>query len=329
MTILNKTDLFHSLFDAFRQNTDSVYFVDGDNPYRFFFKGKFVTVFVGNIHFAGRTDPDEYRIQCPGGLPATLRNSKRRGDTVLILGFSAKVQVFNAWDPDKFLARNSGVQQFSVYTRLSRMEEAAAQGFSTHTDTAKQVVVMFRPDLIGLYLENSTVLHQATDQKLRRIAEIYSNIQSGQPPVRPITVKRQKIQITSTEYPRSPKFRQEVLGAYCYRCAMCGLQLGLVEAAHIVPHAHPKGLDIVSNGLALCALHHRSFDTGLLYVRDDYSIHMNSNRVRHLRKMGRSDGLKSYKRKLRRELFLPAESVFLPSPENLTLGNALRGVELA
>lgn len=328
MAILNKTDLFHSLFDAFRQNTDSVYFVCGNNPYRFSFKGKFVTVFVGNIHFAGRTD-DEYRIQCPGDLPATLGNSKLGGDTVLILGFSAEVQVFNAWDPDKFLARNSGGQQFSVYTRLSRMQEAAAQGFSTHTDTAKQVVVMFRPDLIGLYLENSTVLHQATDQKLRRIVEVYSNIQSGQLPVRPIMVKRQRIQITSTEYPRSPKFRQEVLGAYCYRCAMCGLQLGLVEAAHIVPHAHPKGLDIVSNGLALCALHHRSFDTGLLYVRDDYSIHMNSNRVRHLRKMGRSDGLKSYKRKLRRELFLPAESVFLPSPENLTLGNALRGVELA
>lgn len=222
MAILNKTDLFHSLFDAFRQNTDSVYFVCGNNPYRFSFKGKFVTVFVGNIHFAGRTD-DEYRIQCPGDLPATLGNSKLGGDTVLILGFSAEVQVFNAWDPDKFLARNSRVRRFSVYTRFSRMQEATAQGFSTHTDTAKQ---------------------------------------------------------------------------------------------------------IVSNGLALCALHHRSFDTGLLYVRDDYSIHMNSNRVRHLRKMGRSDGLKSYKRKLRRELFLPAESACLPSPENLTLGNTLRGVEL-
>ena len=79
MTILNKTDLFHSLFDAFRQHTDSVYFVDGANPYRFFFKGKFVTVFVGNFHFAGRTDRDEYRIQCPGDLPATLGDSKLRG----------------------------------------------------------------------------------------------------------------------------------------------------------------------------------------------------------------------------------------------------------
>lgn len=328
MTILNKIDLFHSLFDAFRQNTDSVYFAGGDNPYRFSFKGKFVTIFVGNIHFAKRADLDEYRIQCPGNLPATLNDSKLRGDTVLILGFSADVHAFSAWDPDRFLARNLRVQRFSVYTRLSRMQEASSQGFSTHIDTDGQVVVMFRPDLIGLYLENSTVLHQATAQKLRRIAEVYSNAQSGQPPVRPIVVKRQRIQITSTEYPRSPKFRQEVLGAYSYRCAMCGIQLDLVEAAHIVPHAHPKGLDTVSNGLALCALHHRSFDTGLLYVRDDYSIHLNSARVRHLKKMSRSDGLQSYKRQLRRELFLPAESACLPAPENLTLGNDLRGVGL-
>ncbi len=328
MTILNKTDLFHSLFDAFRQNTDSVYFVGGDNPYRFSFKGKFVTIFVGNIHFAKRTDPDEYRIQCPGNLPATLCNSKLRGDTVLILGFSADVHAFSTWDPGRFLDRNPRVQRFSVYTRLSRLQEAAAQGFSTHTDTSGQVVVMFRPDLIGLYLENSTVLHQATARKLREIAKVYSNTQSGQPPVRPITVKRQRIRITSTEYPRSPKFRQDVLGAYSYRCAMCEVQLDLVEAAHIVPHSHPKGLDIVSNGLALCALHHRSFDTGLLYVRDDYSIHLNRARARHLKKMGRSDGLKRYKRQLRRELLLPIEHDLLPAPDNLTLGNDLRGVEL-
>ena len=57
---------------------------------------------------------------------------------------------------------------------------------------------------------------------------------------------------------------------------MCGIQLDLVDAAHIVPHAHPKGLDAVSNGLALCALHHRSYDTGLLYVDGEYSIHLNS-----------------------------------------------------
>ena len=329
MAILNKTDLFHALFDAFRQHTDSVYFERGENPYRFSFKGEFITVFIGNIHSARRLDRDEYRIQCPGHLPATLRNLRTQGDKVFVLGFSADVPAFSAWDPDIFLDRNPDVQRFSVYTRLSCMEDAAVEGFSTYTDTNGQNVIMFRPDFLGLYLENSTALHQATARTLRRVAEVYSNIQSGQqPPTRPIVVKKQRIRVTRTLYSRSPRFRQEVLRAYSHKCAMCEIQLDLVDAAHIVPHAHPEGSDTVSNGLALCALHHRSFDTGLLYVRRDYSIHLNSAKVRHLRKMGRANGLQWYTRQLRRELLLPAYDDWLPAPNNLTLGNDLRGVGL-
>ena len=328
MNILNKTDLFHALFDAFRQHTDSVYFVGGENPYRFSFKGKFVTIFVGNIHSAQRTNPDEYRIQCPGHLPAILDKIREEGDTVLVLGFFADLPVFGAWDPDRFMIRNSR-RRFSVYTRLSGMEDAAVEGFSTYTDTNGQNVIMFRPDLLGLYMENSTALHQAAPRTLRRIAEVYSNIQSEQqPPVRSIVVERQRIQVTRAQYSRSPRFRQEVLRAYSHRCAMCGIQLDLVDAAHIVPHAHPEGTDTVNNGLALCALHHRSFDTGLLYVRRDYSIHLNSAKVRHLRKVGRTNGLRWYTRQLRPELLLPAYDDWLPAPDNLTLGNDLRGVGL-
>ncbi len=328
MAILNKTDLFHALFDAFRQHTDSVYFEGGDNPYRFFFKDKFVTVFVGNVHFARRRDLDEYRIQCPSNLPATLNNTKLRGDTVFVLGFSADVHAFSAWDPDRFLIRNPGARRFSVYTRLSGMEDAAVEGFSTYTDSNGQNVIMFRPDLLGLYVENSTALHQAIPRTLRRIAEVYSNTPLGQPLLQPIRVNRQRIRVTRTEYSRSPRFRQEVLTAYSHRCAMCEIQLDLVDAAHIVPHAHPEGFDTVSNGLALCALHHRSFDAGLLYVRRDYSIHLNSAKVRHLRKVGRANGLRWYTRQLRLELLLPAYDDWLPAPDNLTLGNDLRGVGL-
>ena len=328
MTLLDKTDLFHALFDAFRQHTHAVYFEGGDNPYRFYFKGKYVSVFIGNVHFAKRADSDEYRIQCPGHLLATLSNNKRMGDTVLVLGFSADVHAFSAWDPDRFLDRNLRVGRFSVYTRLSCMREATAEGFSTYTDTNGQNVIMFRPDLMGLYVENSSLLHKATGEKLRQIFKVYSNTPLGQPLSQPIEVNRHKIRLTRVAYPRRPEFRQMVLEVYAHTCAMCGIQLDLVDAAHIVPHAHPKGFDLVSNGLALCALHHRSFDTGLLYVQTDYSIHVNSARVRHLRNMGRTKGLQRYKRQLRSELLLPSEENWAPAPDNLTLGNDLRGVGL-
>ena len=327
MNILNKTDLFHALFDAFSQHTDSVYFAGGNNPYRFSFKGEFVTIFVGNVHFAMRADPDEYRIQCPGNMPATLHDLRRKGDRVLVLGFSADAHAFSAWDPDRFMMRNSR-RRFSIYTRLSCMREANAEGFSTYIDTNRQNVVLFRPDLLGLYVENSTVLHQANDEKLRQIFEVESVTPPGQPLLQPIKGERQRTRGTRNAYPRNPRFRRDVLRAYSHRCAICEMQLDLVDAAHIIPHSHPEGYDTISNGLALCALHHRSFDAGLLYVLEDYSIQVNPAKVSYLERIDRAEGLEQYIQQLRDDLLLPPYNNWLPARNNFTRGNELRGVGL-
>ena len=70
-------------------------------------------------------------------------------------------------------------------------------------------------------------------------------------------------------------FRERVLAAYREQCAMCRLkQRDLLDAAHIVPDCD-GGLPVVSNGLALCGIHHRAFDVGVLGVRpDDLSVHV-------------------------------------------------------
>lgn len=66
---------------------------------------------------------------------------------------------------------------------------------------------------------------------------------------------------------RCPKFREKVLQAYGYRCAVCGFDLRMghtpvaLEAAHIKWY-QAGGPDVEVNGLALCALHHKLFDRG-------------------------------------------------------------------
>ncbi|HEV8609903.1 MAG TPA: HNH endonuclease [Thermoanaerobaculia bacterium] len=68
-------------------------------------------------------------------------------------------------------------------------------------------------------------------------------------------------------------FRQRVLRAYRERCAVCRLtHRELLDAAHILPDEHPKGEPIVSNGLALCKLHHAAFDSYILGVRPDLTV---------------------------------------------------------
>lgn len=65
-------------------------------------------------------------------------------------------------------------------------------------------------------------------------------------------------------------FRQRVLVAYRESCAVC--QLGhseLLDAAHILPDNHPRGEPVVTNGLALCKLHHAAFDRHIVGIRPD------------------------------------------------------------
>ncbi len=68
-------------------------------------------------------------------------------------------------------------------------------------------------------------------------------------------------------------FRQRVLHAYREHCAICHLRHEeLLEAAHILPDGHPRGEPVVSNGLALCKLHHAAFDADILGIRPDYRV---------------------------------------------------------
>ena len=68
-------------------------------------------------------------------------------------------------------------------------------------------------------------------------------------------------------------FRERVLRAYQDRCALCRLRhLELLDAAHITADSDPEGEPVVSNGLALCKLHHAAFDRFFFTVRPDYVI---------------------------------------------------------
>ena len=68
-------------------------------------------------------------------------------------------------------------------------------------------------------------------------------------------------------------FRERVLLAYQRECAFCRFRhQELLEAAHITPDVDPLGEPVVSNGLALCHLHHGAFDRHFVAVRPDLTI---------------------------------------------------------
>lgn len=114
--------------------------------------------------------------------------------------------------------------------------------------------------------------------------------------------------------PRDPRFRDAVLRAYLSECAICRFQLrcgdGLVgvEAAHLRWHAFGGACD-VGNGLALCVLHHRLLDLGVLTLTDDLRVQVSrSVSGQSARQVLELDGA---------EIILPPGAMDRPRTENI------------
>lgn len=70
-----------------------------------------------------------------------------------------------------------------------------------------------------------------------------------------------------------PVFRERVIYAYKGSCAICRLKHApLLDAAHIIPDRDERGVPAVSNGLALCKIHHAAYDSNILGIRPDLII---------------------------------------------------------
>jgi putative restriction endonuclease len=68
-------------------------------------------------------------------------------------------------------------------------------------------------------------------------------------------------------------FREQVLEAYSRSCTICRLQHPeLLDAAHIIADSQEDGLPVVTNGLALCKIHHSAYDQNIIGISPDYKL---------------------------------------------------------
>ncbi len=74
-----------------------------------------------------------------------------------------------------------------------------------------------------------------------------------------------------------PMFRAQVMSAYSTTCAICRLKHPeLLDAAHIIADRDHNSVAHVSNGLALCKIHHAAYDQRFLGISPDYKVHVNA-----------------------------------------------------
>jgi len=110
-------------------------------------------------------------------------------------------------------------------------------------------------------------------------------------------------------------FRERVIRAYQERCALCSLRhQELLDAAHIIPDRDPEGEPLVSNGVALCKLHHAAFDGFFFAIRPDYVIEVRRSILEEHDGPMLVVGLQEIHEK---RIFLPLRPIHRPDPARL------------
>lgn len=75
-----------------------------------------------------------------------------------------------------------------------------------------------------------------------------------------------------------PAFRSMVLRAYETQCTVCHFRHAeLLDAAHILGDRHERGDAIVTNGMAMCKIHHAAYDRDFMGVTPDYEVRINKD----------------------------------------------------
>ena len=106
-----------------------------------------------------------------------------------------------------------------------------------------------------------------------------------------------------------------MLQAYRDSCALCRLRhRELLDAAHIVPDSEPGGEPVVTNGIALCTLHHAAFDKLLIGIRPDYVVAVRTAILEEIDGPMLQHGLKGLHE---RRLELPHDTRLRPDPDLL------------
>lgn len=336
MTGFDKNLLHFYVRDSLRGFSENFVPLQGENPFRFRLNETPYSVHISFVHDSGesRVNEDETRIQISRTQIDLQRDRQGAGDSVAFVGFFEDGEVFVGWDPQHVFSLRARTA-VSIYARQSMQNNVGLYKTAVHEFNSRRLgrtsrAIALPKAALGFYLENVNRFHSLESEAqiadvldligsdLDKDGDVRVVIDSGAPHV------REKFELTRVAYKRDPKFRVRVLEAYENRCCVCGTQLGIIQAAHIVPHALPECTDDVTNGLAMCPNHHRLYDDGLLLPSPGRLLRINEARAQYLTASGRSDGLEEVRRFHEKQFFFPECLELHPSEANLEKGYDVR-----
>ena len=299
------------------------------NPRKFYVTSRGVSfvvwIYVWTLtHGGGAARPlDEYRIQLTSVVSPLPENPD--GPT-LLLGYEPDSQCFAGFDLNKHMSFST--QSPSIQININTLREAERNGIAFSRKGNDEIAVGFRPDNIFLYTLNSKQLHDsgadATISKLLSQPDGFKVVTDEE--INALEPERKRVLTKVLRLARNGDFRRKVLDAYNKRCCVTGLQLNLIDAAHILPVGASGSSDDVQNGLCLSPTYHRAYDLGLIYLTEDRKMALNLNKKDKLIQLGLHGGLEEFKLPLERRIFLPENRIHWPSERFIQEANRFREV---
>lgn len=290
------------------------------------FAGRAIAVwaYVWTVTPGGRRSlPHELRIQMTS-VTAPLR-ANPNGPT-LLLGYEPSRGVFAGFDFERHREFTEGSPSIQIHQDV--LTEAATNGIAFGRKDNGEVVVGVRPDLLLFYAEHARELHRgaASGRTLRLLERAAAGRHVRRSDLDRLPPPRQRLVRSVESFQRSCTFREAVLRAYDHRCAVTGMQLRLVDAAHVLPVAAPGSTDDVTNGVALAPTYHRAYDAGLIYFGKDYVMRVNESRAAELDAMERAGGLAEFRATVGCQLLLPPEIGSRPRRQFIEQANRFRRI---
>jgi putative restriction endonuclease len=326
-TIYKKKDLLYFVSQAVFECGWNIIYLNDEHPFKVKIfnenESYFTRIIIYNVTHGGGTKraKNEYRIQIKEPII-----EYEAGFKTLIIGYYEALQVFAGWDVSKHLGSPGYSASFQI--REENLEIAAISGFSPCDKGNQEIAIAFRPDFFVEYLRNYDMLH-TFGQSQRDFAileevtrtEVVPNTET----IQQISAQRQEVVQRISKKQRDNSFRARVLRAYNYRCAFSGIQLKLVEAAHIVPVSHEASTDETSNGIVLSAIHHKAFDKGLITFTEHYKIIFKESEANKLKDLNLHGGLNKFLSDLRPIIDVPPAISDRPNVTYIKTANQLRG----
>lgn len=323
MARLAKPQLLDKILDGIRDGGWTPIVLDDSHPFRIQASRSSsdtvnLKIYIWNCtHGGGGRSAEEFRVQFTGAIPERTDSL-----TTLILGWHDDYEVFAAWN----IAAHDGQDSMSpsAQIRESTLLSANQNALSVQPKD-NEIVVACRQNFFMDYVLASQSLHQ-TGIAQRDMVLLNDMDQVTDAQVDSIANPSRRIVVRTilTRY-RAHSFSYRVLAAYGNQCAFCRVQLGLLDAAHIIPVAAPNSTDEVTNGISLCKLHHYAYDSNLISFNAAYGIELSQFKLGELTANNLVGGLHAFRRGLLPTVHLPSRAIHHPSVTNIRQSRRLRG----